>query len=149
MSVKRLLRAVRPTRNELELLRQQESMMASLKAVSYDGTKVQTSLEDRMPETVDAIQRLGRLIQSKERELAMLNLEAMTMIYSLDNPEYRRLLILYYIDGDIQKSWSEVARQMGYSESRTKHLHGWALQEIENKRQHEKAPKSTFVCAKV
>ena len=114
--------------------------MASLKAVSYDGAKVQTSPEDRMPDTVDAIQRLGRLIQSKADDLARLSLEAME---SLDNPEYRRILILYYIDGNIQKSWSEVAHQMGYSESRAKHIHGWALQEIENKRQHEKAHKST------
>nr|WP_296440730.1 hypothetical protein [uncultured Acetatifactor sp.] len=143
MSAKELMRAVRPTRNELELLRQQEDLMASLKAVSYDGAKVQTSPEDRMPDTVDAIQRLGRLIQSKADDLARLSLEAMEMIYSLDNPEYRRILILYYIDGNIQKSWSEVAHQMGYSESRAKHIHGWALQEIENKRQHEKAHKST------
>lgn len=86
-----------------------------------------------MCETVEAIQDLSRLIRRKEEELAMIQLEAMTMIYSLDNPEYRMLLLLYYIDGDQQKRWNEVADVMGYSESRVKHLHGWALAEIERK----------------
>ncbi len=133
MRAKELLRSVRPLRQELKLLRQQENLMFSPKAVSYDGIKVQTSPEDRMFETVEAIQRLGRLIQDKENELAMKQLEAMTMIYSLNNSDYRKLLLLYYIDGDKPKKWNEVAELMGYSESRVKHLHGWALQELDGK----------------
>ena len=133
MRVKELLKAVRPLRNELELLRQQERLTRSPKAISYDGIKVQTSQQDQMFKTVEALQRLSRLIQKKEEELAMKQLEAMTMIYSLNNSEYRKLLILYYIDGNKQKKWNEVADLMGYSESRVKHLHGWALQELEKK----------------
>ena len=133
MRAKELLRSVRPLRQELKLLRQQENLMFSPKAVSYDGIKVQTSPEDRMFETVEAIQRLGRLIQDKENELALKQLEAMTMIYSLNNSDYRKLLLLYYIDGDKPKKWNEVAELMGYSESRVKHLHGWALQELDGK----------------
>lgn len=133
MRAKELLRSVRPLRQELKLLRQQENLMFSPKAVSYDGIKVQTSPEDRMFETVEAIKRLGRLIQDKENELAMKQLEAMTMIYSLNNSDYRKLLLLYYIDGDKPKKWNEVAELMGYSESRVKHLHGWALQELDGK----------------
>lgn len=133
MRVKDLLKSVRPLRNELELLRQQERMILSPRAISYDGIRVQTSPQDRMFETVEALQKLSRLIQRKEEELAMRQLEAMTMIYSLNNSEYRKLLLLYYIDGDKQKRWNEVAELMGYSESRVKHLHGWALQELEKK----------------
>lgn len=133
MRVKDLLKSVRPLRNELELLRQQERLILSPRAISYDGIRVQTSPQDRMFETVEALQKLSRLIQRKEEELAMRQLEAMTMIYSLNNSEYRKLLLLYYIDGDKQKRWNEVAELMGYSESRVKHLHGWALQELEKK----------------
>lgn len=133
MGAKDLLKSVRSLRHELELLRQQERLMLLPKAVSYDGIKVRTSPQDQVFKTVEAIQKLDRLIQNKEEELAMTQLEAMAMIYSLSNPDYRRLLILYYIDGDRPKKWNEVAERMGYSESRVKHLHGWALQKLEKK----------------
>ena len=133
MRAKELLKSVRPLRHELNLLRRQESLMLSPKTISYDGIRVQTSPKDCMFETVEAVQKLERLIQNKEKELAMTQLEAMVRIYSLSNPDYRRLLILYYIDGELPKKWNEVAEQMGYSESRVKHLHGWALQELEKK----------------
>lgn len=133
MRVKDLMKSIRPLRNELKLLRQQERAMLSPQAITYDKIRVQTSPQDRMFETVEAIQKLGDLIQRKEKELAEMQLEAMTLIYSLDKTDYRKLMILYYIDGDKQKRWNEVADIMGYSESRVKHLHGWALAEIEQK----------------
>ena len=133
MRAKDLMKSIRPLREELMLLRQQEQAMLSLQAITYDRIRVQTSPQDRMFETVDAIQKLGDLILRKEKELAEMQLEAMTLIYSLDKTEYRKLLIIYYIDGDKQKRWNEVADIMGYSESRVKHLHGWALAEIERK----------------
>ncbi len=120
-------------RHELELLRQQERLFLSPSAIIYDKIRVQTSPKDRMIETVEAIQQLSRLISRKEKELAERQQEAMVMIYSLDKPDYRRLLILYYMDGDRPKRWNEVANLMGYSESRVKHLHGWALAEIDKK----------------
>lgn len=133
MTAKDLMRSIRPLRRELELLRQQERAMLSPQAITYDKVRVQTSPQDRMFETVEAIQKLGDLIQRKEKELAEMQLEAMTLIYSLDKTDYRQLLILYYIDGDESKIWNDVADAMGYSESRVKHLHGWALDEIERK----------------
>jgi hypothetical protein len=75
-------------------------------------------------------------------------LQAFTLIYSLDNSDYRRLLILYYIDGDRSKEWNEVADIMGYSESRVKHFHGWALMEIE-KRMDKSAHDSTHIDGKL
>lgn len=133
MRAKDLLKSIRPLRHELKLLRQQEQAMLSPQAITYDKIRVQTSPQDRMFETVEAIQRLTNLIRRKEKELAEMQLEAMTLIYSLDKTDYRKLLILYYIDGEKQKRWNEVADIMGYSESRVKHLHGWALAEIERK----------------
>lgn len=133
MRVKDKLRMIRPLRQELELLRQQERIMLLPSAIAYDGTKVKNTPKDKMFETAQATLSLNRLIQKKERELAFAQLEAMTMIYSLNQTEYRRLLILYYMDGNREKRWNEVAHAMGYSESRVKHMHGWALMEIEQK----------------
>lgn len=133
MRAKELLRAIRPMRHELELLRQQERFLLSPPAITYDKIRVQTSPKDRMLETVEAIQKLSTLIGRKEKELAERQQEAMVLIYSLEKPDYRRLLILYYMDGDRPKRWNEVADLMGYSESRVKHLHGWALAEIDKK----------------
>lgn len=116
--------------------------MLSPKGIAYDGIKVQTSPTDRMLETVELIQELEQTIVEKKKELSMSYLQAITLIYSLDNSDYRRLLILYYIDGDRPKEWSEVADIMGYSESRVKHFHGWALTEIE-KRMNKSAHDST------
>lgn len=133
MKAKELLKSIRPLRHELSLLRQQESLILLPGAISYDEIRVQTSPKDCMFETIEAIRRLDCLIQRKEKELAEMQLEAMTMIYSLDKIDYRKILILYYIDGNKRKKWNEVADVMGYSESRVKHLHGWALEEIERK----------------
>ena len=132
MRAKTKLKMIRAKRRELELLRAQERLMLSPKAITYDGVRVQTSPQDHMFETVQAIQELSRFIERKLKDLAMDELEAMTMIYSLDNPEYRRVLLLYYMDGE-EKSWNEVAELMGYSESRVKHFHGWALAELDKK----------------
>lgn len=145
MRVKDLLKSVRSLRNELDLLRQQERLVLSPRAISYDGIRVQTSPQDQMLETVEAFQKLSRLIRKKEEELAMRQLEAMTMIYSLDNSEYRKLLLLYYIDGNRQKKWNDVAERMGYSESRVKHMHGWALQELEKKVSTREHSQSCYV----
>ena len=133
MRAKDLLKSIRPLRHELKLLKQQEQMMLLPQAVIYDKIQVQTSPQDRMFKTVEEIKKLSFLIQIKEERLAKLQLEAMTLIYSLDKTDYRRILILYYIDGNKQKKWNEVADIMGYSESRVKHLHGWALAEIDRK----------------
>ncbi len=132
MRAKTKLKMIRAKRRELELLRAQERLMLSPKAITYDGIRVQTSPQDHMFETVQAIQELSQFIERKLKDLAMDELEAMTMIYSLDNPEYRRVLLLYYMDGE-EKSWNEVAELMGYSESRVKHFHGWALAELDKK----------------
>lgn len=122
--------------------------MLSPKGIAYDGIKVQTSPKDRMLETVEMIQELEDTIAEKKQELSMNYLQAFTLIYSLDNSDYRRLLILYYIDGDRPKEWNEVADIMGYSESRVKHFHGWALTEIE-KRMDKSAHDSTRVNGKL
>ena len=89
--------------------------MLSPKGIAYDGIKVQTSTKDRMLKTVEMIQELEDTIAEKKQELSMNYLQAFTLIYSLDNSDYRRLLILYYIDGDRSKEWNEVADIMGYS----------------------------------
>lgn len=131
MKAKTLLKSIRPLRQELKLLQEQERYILSPRAITYDGVKVQTSPKDQMLETVELNQRLSKKIEKMEHQLAMRQLEAMTLIYSLDNYDYRKVLILYYLDGDRKKSWNEVAELIGYSESRVKHFHGWALDEIE------------------
>ena len=142
MRAKALLKSIRSLRKEIELLQQEERLMLSPKGIAYDGIKVQTSPTDRMLETFEMIQELEKTIEEKKHKLAMSYIQAITLIYSLDNSEYRQLLLLYYIDGDKQKDWNEVADIMGYSESRVKHFHGWALTEIE-KRMEKSAHDST------
>ena len=105
--------------------------MISPRGVSYGRTKVQSSLHDQTFETVEMVRKLAKKIGDIEYQLAMRQLEAVCLIYSLDNPDYRRVLILYYLDGHRQKNWNDVAELMDYSESRVKHFHGWALEELE------------------
>ena len=109
MRAKALLKSIRSLRKEIELLQQEERLMLSPKGIAYDGIKVQTSPKDRMLKTVEMIQELEDTIAEKKQELSMNYLQAFTLIYSLDNSDYRRLLILYYIDGDRSKEWNEVA----------------------------------------
>lgn len=144
MRAKALLKSIRSLRKEIELLQEEERLMLLPKGIAYDGIKVQTSPKDRMLKTVEMIQELEDTIAEKKQELSMNYLQAFTLIYSLDNSDYRRLLILYYIDGDRSKEWNEVADIMGYSESRVKHFHGWALMEIE-KRMDKSAHDSTHI----
>ena len=131
MKAKTLLKSIRSLRSELKLLQKQEKYIFMPRAITYDGIKVQTSPEDRMLETIELSRKLSKKIERTEHQLAMRQLEAVSLIYSLDNPDYRKVLILYYLDGDKQRSWNEVAELVGYSESRVKHFHGWALAEIE------------------
>jgi len=119
--------------------------MLSPKAIVYDKIRVQTSPEDRMLETVESIQELEREIEDKIHDLMLDQLTAFKMIYSLDSEVYRQVLLLYYMDGNKPKSWNEVADAMGYSESRVKHFHGWALSELEKKTAHESTQKSSKV----
>lgn len=131
--IKTMLKSVRSLRRELDLLREQERALLSPGGVTWGTEKVQTSPRDRVFETMEKRQKLAEIIEDTEYLLAMRQLEAVVLIYSLDNPDYRMVLILYYLDGDSHRSWNDVAERMDYSESRVKHFHGWALAELEKK----------------
>lgn len=131
--IKTQLKSVRALRRELRLLQEQERALLSPGGITYGVGKVQASPRDRVFETMEKKQELAKMIEDIEYLLALRQLEAVALIYSLDNPDYRTVLILYYLDGDRPKSWMDVAELMDYSESRVKHFHGWALAELEKR----------------
>lgn len=136
MTVKTFLRQCRREIAEYRHMQERLDWLRSSlmpEAIRYKQVDVQTSgAGDRMVEVVPEIVGLERTIVKYVEQLASHQREAERMISSLDNPQFRMLLRLYYLN-EPQLGWEEVARRMNYSESYVLWMHGEALKNLSEK----------------
>lgn len=138
MTIKQYLRSIRNEQKELWILKEKKdaiyySLLPS--GIRYDRDNVQKSPSDVMPDKIIRITELTGEIDKRIRTLERNKVEAMRLIYSLDDTRCRQILILYYLTQKERgrlMNWLDVAEMIGYSEDWVKHMHGKALLELNN-----------------
>lgn len=124
-------------RNETLELRELQERHAWLwgeilpKGMRLKDIQVQTSIEadklgDNRSEAID----LEKIIEKKMRILVKRHMLAQKYIDELADSRQRLVLELYYLSVD-RKTWGDVAKKMGYSESVIYDIHGDALVEMD------------------
>lgn len=96
-----------------------------------DNEPVKHSQGDRMADTIAKIVDLQNEIKESVEQMVAVKKEVGNTIDSIQNPDYRLLLRLRYIQG---KPWEEIAYIMNYSYQHVvQYLHPLALKEISYK----------------
>ena len=124
-------------RNETLELRELQERHAWLwgeilpKGMQLKDIQVQTSIEndklgDNRAEAVD----LEKIIEEKMQQLVKRHMQAEMYINHLEDSRQRLVLKLYYLSID-RRTWTDVAKKMGYSESVIYDIHGDALVELD------------------
>lgn len=125
--IRRYQRMIRTKEDQIRELR--ESLLF-LRAIDYDRDRVQTSPKDSLPDQVGKLVELEneykRTVEAYQRKKD----EILKMIASLDNPLYEHVLILRYVNGC---GLEEIADDLTHDYSYIRHVHGWALLEIQKK----------------
>ena len=124
-------------RNETLELRELQERHAWLwgeilpKGMRLKDIQVQTSIEadklgDNRAEAID----LEKAIETKMQMLVRNHMLAENFINQIEDPRQRLVLELYYLSIE-RKTWTDVAKTMGYSESVVYDIHGAALFEMD------------------
>lgn len=93
--------------------------------------QVMTSIEpDKLGDNRAAAVDLEKEIKEMMHQLVMKHLRAEKYINQLEDSRQRLVLELYYLSID-RRTWSDVAKTMGYSESVIYDIHGDALVELD------------------
>ncbi|MBR3360031.1 MAG: DUF1492 domain-containing protein [Lachnospiraceae bacterium] len=93
--------------------------------------QVMTSIEpDKLGDNRAAAVDLEKEIEEMMHQLVMKHLRAEKYINQLEDSRQRLVLELYYLSID-RRTWSDVAKTMGYSESVIYDIHGDALVEMD------------------
>lgn len=106
---------------------------AGIRAITYDGDKVQTTPADTMPDIVarilDAERKYNAAIAAHHEIVQRISAQ----VEGLDNPVYAQMLTLRYLSVDQRgrpKSFHEIATAMNRSLDRIIHIHGEALEDF-------------------
>lgn len=100
------------------------------KGMQLKDIQVQTSIEnDKLGENRAEAIDLEKMIEKKMHHLVERHMQAEIYINKLEDSRQRLVLELYYLSID-RKTWTDVAKKMGYSESVIYDIHGDALVEL-------------------
>ena len=131
MTVKEWLNKGRKLDIELKQLREERTQALDLACSCTScpsNEKVQTSTKNTSDGKFAAYTEYSAMINKKEFELLVYKSRMHNLINRLDNPTYRTLLSLRYINC---KTWEQIAEDMHYSYVHIVHrLHPMALNEV-------------------
>ena len=134
MTAKEYLNQLSHLKNNIESriaqLTELRGLVSVVKGIAYDFDRVQTSPSGGMPASVDRLVDLEMKLEQDVIRYMTLKAEIVEQINSLDNAIYSRVLLKRYLQ---DKSLFTISEEMGYSYSRIKFLHGYALQAFANK----------------
>ena len=134
--VKKYFKTIRSEQLEiirmLEMIERKELGLLP-KAIVYDKDKIQTSPDDLLAKNEAEIADLTQIMRKKAAELRKKKVEAEKIVESLDYPEEREVMRLYYLS--LKKDyrlfrWEEVAAKLGYTMRHTLRLHADALEQL-------------------
>ena len=142
MTAKQYLGRVHQLRRQCESLERKilltRAKAEGLRGITYDKDRVMTSPTNNIEEAATELVSL----ETKYKELIIRYSEAITtrieQVHGLDDPRYVDVLLLRYIDEDPkavrgQKSFDDIAKDMGYKYDHVLHLHGMALKAFTEK----------------
>lgn len=95
--------------------------------IRTDGTK---SFEAPFVKWIEKKDEVDRKIQTLEEKVANLKVEILVTIESLENEDYKNILIMRYLD---TLTWEEIASKMFYSLATIKRWHNKALELVKVK----------------
>lgn len=106
-----------------------ERLSLSVSSPNYGGIRVDgtKSYEAPFVKWIEKKDEVDRKIQDLEEKLAKLKTEILTVIDSLENEDYKNILIMRYLD---TLTWEEIANKMFYSEKTVRRWHAMALEKI-------------------
>lgn len=113
--------------------------MISLPGLQYGDRVQSSSIGDQIPNQISKYLEMVDKINAKKVQLSRLRHQIVWQIQALDRPEYVDLLYKKYVE---DKSFEQIAVDMGYTYSWIKHLHKKALIAFETK--HPKTPKDVI-----
>lgn len=131
MELKEYLKQTLKLQSEIDALKETQEAIrsqAEKATTTLDPNKVSGSFnvhnrEDIIVKMLDLQGEIG----DKVDQLLSLQQDIFNLIYSLEDGDYRTLLMLRYIN---LKSFEEIAVEMNYSYRHVIRMHGWALQEL-------------------
>ena len=126
-TVKEWLNKGRKLDTELKQLREERKIALDLACsctVACDNEKIQSSTKNTSDGKFAAYTEYSSMIDKKEFELLAYKSRMHNLINQLDNPSYRALLSLRYINC---KTWEQIAEDMHYTTRNVHKIHGGAL----------------------
>lgn len=141
MNIKGFLQAIRTEQTELEILESKKYDIVSVPGMRYDTDKVQTSNNTDLSDIALKLLDFDHKYEKRMIGLLKRKTDAMELINSLEDSTQRTVLIIYYLDRKKipgskytrPYTWFEVAQILNYSVDRVKHLHGYALQNLQKR----------------
>ena len=106
-----------------------ERMSLSLPGQNYDGVRVDGTRNTDAPFVKWLMKKcdLDREIEALEQKLLNLKAEIMLCIETLDNEDYKNVLVLHYINS---LSWNEIAERLYVSETTVFRWHRQGLEQL-------------------
>lgn len=126
-TVKEWLNKGRKLDTELKQLREERKIALDLACsctAACDNEKIQSSTKNTSDGKFAAYTEYSSMIDKKEFELLAYKSRMHNLINQLDNPSYRALLSLRYINC---KTWEQIAEDMHYTTRNVHKIHGGAL----------------------
>lgn len=128
LNAKQYLRQLRRLDNivqsKLDQLESLKNLAERITQVPKDMAVQESRYDDKLSELIPKIIDLENEIRRNVEKLLDLKLKITHQINSLDNDEYKLLLMLRYLNF---KTWEEIAVEMGYTYQWIHVLHGRAL----------------------
>ncbi len=134
MTAKEYLNQIRALKHKIDHRQEQiDELRASVAypgAIDYAKDKIQSSNKRNMDDIVACYLDKYDLLEKDMSTYIMLKDKIIREVENLDNISFSNLLYKRYIEF---KSLEQIAVEMCYSYDRTRHMHGYALQEFGRK----------------
>ena len=114
-----------------------ESLRAAadgVKAITYDGDRVQTSPADTMCERISKLVDLEKKLESEIILLEQTKTEILSTIHSLEDEQAEQVLYLRYLH---HKNLYEISDTMGYTLRQLHRIHSRALNKLNKTLMHD------------
>jgi DNA-directed RNA polymerase specialized sigma subunit len=139
MNVKSFLQSIRSEQTEIEIMQAEKYDIVSVPGMRYDTDKVQTSNQNDLSSVAVKLAKFDKKYEKRINDLVERKNSAMRLISGLEDSAQRIVLIVYYLDRKKipgsrytrPYTWFEVAQILNYSTDHVKHLHGYALQNLQ------------------
>lgn len=138
VNIKKFLQKVRTEQDELELFMDRKNSIISVPGIRYDKERVQSCTNSDLSATAFKLLEFDKELQTRINRLIDNKKQAMKLIDMLEDSLQRQLMTIYYLDrkkiagisATRPYTFYEIASMLNVSPDYARHLHGYALQNI-------------------